>query len=40
MPIIINENGQLEVTQQEYDIYLASISPTFQELKELSLIHI
>ena len=34
MPVIINENGQLEVTQQEYDIYLESISPTFQELKE------
>jgi hypothetical protein len=34
MPVIIDENGQLEVTQQEYDVYLASISPTFEQLKE------
>ena len=34
MPVIIDENGQREVTQQEYDIYIASVSPTLQELKE------
>ena len=34
MPTIIDQNGQKEVTQQEYDIYLASISPTLQQLKE------
>ena len=34
MPIIIDENGQREVTQNEYDVYIASISPTLQELKE------
>jgi hypothetical protein len=34
MPVIIDENGKLEVTQQEYDVYLTSISPTFEQLKE------
>ena len=34
MPVIIDENGQLEVTHQEYDVYLASISPTFEQLKK------
>jgi hypothetical protein len=34
MPTIIDQNGQKEVTQQEYDIYIASISPTLQQLKE------
>lgn len=34
MPIIIDENGQREVTQSEYDVYIASIAPTLQELKE------
>jgi len=34
MPVIIDQNGRREVTQQEYDVYVASISPTLQELKE------
>lgn len=34
MPTIIDQNGHREVTQQEYDIYIASISPTLQQLKE------
>jgi hypothetical protein len=34
MPVIIDENGQIEVTQQEYDVYVASVFPTLQELKE------
>ena len=34
MPIIIDQNGRREVSQQEYDVYIASISPTLQQLKE------
>lgn len=34
MPIIIDENGSREVSQQEYDVYTSSISPTLQQLKE------
>lgn len=34
MPIIIDQNGQREVSQQEYDAYIASVSPTLFELKE------
>jgi hypothetical protein len=34
MPIIIDQNGQREVTQQEYEVYISSVSPTLQQLKE------
>lgn len=34
MPTIIDQNGRKEVTQQEYASYIASISPTLQQLKE------
>jgi hypothetical protein len=37
MPTIIDSTGRREVTQQEYDVYIASVSPTLQDLKQYKL---
>lgn len=34
MPVIIDQNGRREVTQQEYDVYISTVSPTFEQLKQ------
>jgi len=34
MPVIIDQNSRRKVTQQEYDAYISSISPTFEQLKQ------
>jgi len=33
MPVIIDQNGRREVTQQEYDAYMQTVQPTLDELK-------
>jgi hypothetical protein len=33
MPVIIDQNGRREVTQQEYNAYMQTVQPTLDELK-------